>query len=133
MGLHILVGVDGHQRAVDSGDGNGSRRLHEFLVRFDDVAITDNKIFRRHGEQRMHILVPITMTHDGVTKQLGVNVNDLLCTRLTQPRRSAERVDGSISQGSRLKRSATTRAKVDLHISHRQNPSRFLREAGLLA
>jgi len=25
-----------------------------------------------------------------------------------------------------------TRAKVDLHISHRQNPSRFLREAGLL-
>ena len=38
-----------------------------------------------------------------------------------------------IEEERRLFYVGMTRAKVDLHISHRQNPSRFLREAGLLS
>jgi DNA helicase-2/ATP-dependent DNA helicase PcrA len=41
--------------------------------------------------------------------------------------------DAEIDEERRLFYVGMTRAKVDLHISHRQNPSRFLREAGLLA
>jgi DNA helicase-2/ATP-dependent DNA helicase PcrA len=41
--------------------------------------------------------------------------------------------DAVIDEERRLFYVGMTRAKVDLHISHRQNPSRFLREAGLLA
>jgi DNA helicase-2/ATP-dependent DNA helicase PcrA len=41
--------------------------------------------------------------------------------------------DEQIDEERRLFYVGMTRAKVDLHISHRQNPSRFLREAGLLA
>ena len=40
--------------------------------------------------------------------------------------------DAVIDEERRLFYVGMTRAKVDLHISHRQNPSRFLREAGLL-
>ena len=42
-------------------------------------------------------------------------------------------LDEQIDEERRLFYVGMTRAKVDLHISHRQNPSRFLREAGLLA
>lgn len=42
-------------------------------------------------------------------------------------------LDDQIDEERRLFYVGMTRAKVDLHISHRQNPSRFLREAGLLA
>ncbi|MDA2993008.1 MAG: ATP-dependent helicase [Actinomycetota bacterium] len=41
--------------------------------------------------------------------------------------------DAVINEERRLFYVGMTRAKVDLHISHRQNPSRFLRESGLLA
>jgi DNA helicase-2/ATP-dependent DNA helicase PcrA len=41
--------------------------------------------------------------------------------------------DAVIEEERRLFYVGMTRAKVDLHISHRQNPSRFLRESGLLA
>ena len=41
--------------------------------------------------------------------------------------------DAVIDEERRLFYVGMTRAKVDLHISHRQNPSRFLREAGLLS
>jgi DNA helicase-2/ATP-dependent DNA helicase PcrA len=41
-------------------------------------------------------------------------------------------LDEQIDEERRLFYVGMTRAKVDLHISHRQNPSRFLREAGLL-
>jgi DNA helicase-2/ATP-dependent DNA helicase PcrA len=41
--------------------------------------------------------------------------------------------DAVIDEERRLFYVGMTRAKVDLHISHRQSPSRFLREAGLLA
>ena len=41
--------------------------------------------------------------------------------------------DAVIDEERRLFYVGMTRAKVDLHISHRQNPSRFLRESGLLA
>jgi DNA helicase-2/ATP-dependent DNA helicase PcrA len=41
--------------------------------------------------------------------------------------------DADIEEERRLFYVGMTRAKVDLHISHRQNPSRFLRESGLLA
>jgi DNA helicase-2/ATP-dependent DNA helicase PcrA len=41
--------------------------------------------------------------------------------------------DAEIDEERRLFYVGMTRAKVDLHISHRQNPSRFLREAGLLS
>lgn len=40
--------------------------------------------------------------------------------------------DAVINEERRLFYVGMTRAKVDLHISHRQNPSRFLRESGLL-
>ena len=40
--------------------------------------------------------------------------------------------DEQIDEERRLFYVGMTRAKVDLHISHRQNPSRFLREAGLI-
>ena len=40
--------------------------------------------------------------------------------------------DAVIDEERRLFYVGMTRAKVDLHISHRQNPSRFLRESGLL-
>jgi DNA helicase-2/ATP-dependent DNA helicase PcrA len=40
--------------------------------------------------------------------------------------------DDQIDEERRLFYVGMTRAKVDLHISHRQNPSRFLREAGLI-
>ena len=40
--------------------------------------------------------------------------------------------DAMINEERRLFYVGMTRAKVDLHISHRQNPSRFLRESGLL-
>ena len=40
--------------------------------------------------------------------------------------------DAVIDEERRLFYVGMTRAKVDLHISHRQSPSRFLREAGLL-
>ena len=42
-------------------------------------------------------------------------------------------LDEQIDEERRLFYVGMTRDKVDLHISHRQNPSRFLREAGLLA
>lgn len=41
--------------------------------------------------------------------------------------------DAVIDEERRLFYVGMTRAKVDLHISHRQNPSRFLRESGLIA
>ena len=41
--------------------------------------------------------------------------------------------DAEIDEERRLFYVGMTRAKIDLHISHRQNPSRFLREAGLLS
>ena len=41
--------------------------------------------------------------------------------------------DAVINEERRLFYVGMTRAKVDLHISHRQNPSRFLRESGLLS
>ena len=41
--------------------------------------------------------------------------------------------DAVINEERRLFYVGMTRAKVDLHISHRQNPSRFLHESGLLA
>ena len=41
--------------------------------------------------------------------------------------------DAVIDEERRLFYVGMTRAKVDLHISHRQNPSRFLRESGLLS
>lgn len=46
---------------------------------------------------------------------------------------SAETTDAVISEERRLFYVGMTRAKVDLHISYRGQPSRFLRESGLLA